>query len=98
MMGLDDARQMELLRQQLAMNRAQQGGGIAYEGQLGRKYGIDRPIDAAEPTDQERWLGAAQGLGQAYLQYRAGQSPQGSEPSSPSYFGTTDPSKKYQGL
>ena len=70
-MGLDDARQMELLRQQLAMNQSQQKGGWQYEGDQGSKYGYGMAQN--KPSSYERLMGSAQGLGQAYLQYQAGQ-------------------------
>ncbi len=79
-MGLDDARQMELLRQQLQMNQASQQGGISFENARGGRFGTEAGIygmDLAQPTDQERMLGAAQGIGQAYMQYRAGSAPSG---------------------
>lgn len=68
-MGLDDARQMELLRQRLAMNQAQQQGGMGYESaRMGNSQ-----FQQSQPSGFERALGGAQGLGQAYLGYRAGQ-------------------------
>lgn len=100
-MGLDDARQMELLRQQLQMNQMQQQGGMGYESAMGQKYGAGMAQN--KPTGYERLMGSAQGLGQAYLQYRAGQNPQGGGGGVPvsgtqdNYFGASDPNMGYGG-
>lgn len=75
-MGLDDAREMELLRQSLAAAQAQQQGGIAYQGHLAGRYGAAQ----GQPTDFERIMGAAGGLGQGLLQMRAGRQQGGRQP------------------
>lgn len=72
-MGLDDRRQMELLRQRLQMNGMRQQGGIAYEG---ARQGQSN-FEASQPSDWDRVLGAAQGFGQAYMQQNAGGSTSG---------------------
>jgi hypothetical protein len=95
-MGLDDNRQMELLRQQLMMNQAQQQGNIGYEGALAGKAGQQFAYDASQPSDFQRIMGAGQGLGQAYLAQKAGSAPAGGQPP-PSYFGQSDPNRGYGG-
>jgi hypothetical protein len=74
-MGLDDSRQMELLRQQLQMGGMQQQGNMGYENAQQRKaesiYGYDVQ-KSMQPSAWERGLGAAQGYGQAYMQTQTG--------------------------
>lgn len=74
-MGMDQNRQLELLRQQQELARAQQQGGQAYEQSLGNRFGVQ----SAQPANWERALGAAQGLGQAYIQYKSLQGGQGGQ-------------------
>lgn len=68
-MGLDDKRQMELLRQQLQMNRFEQMGGIEQM----REQGLQGRHDSTQPSEMDRWLGLAQGALQANMQQQAGQ-------------------------
>lgn len=105
-MGLDDRRQMELLRQQLMMNQMQQTGNIGYERALQGRANAQFGYDAAQPSDWDRAMGAAQGLGQAYMMQKAGSQPGGAPQSQYSrpntgggtgYYGTTDPNKSYGG-
>jgi hypothetical protein len=70
-MGLDDARQLELLRQSLGAAQAQQAGGMGYQNMLAGRYGAAQ----GQPTGFERAMGAAGGLGQGLMQMRAGQQP-----------------------
>jgi hypothetical protein len=58
-MGLDDQRQLELLRQRLALSELQQRGQMGYQqGMLG--------ANMMTPTGGERLLGALVGAGQMY--------------------------------
>lgn len=67
-MSIDDARQMELLRQRLQMDRFQQMGGMGYE--QARMGGAN--LAAQQPSDWDKILGAAQGFGQARMLQGAG--------------------------
>ena len=67
-MGMDDQRQLELLRQQLQLGGMQQQGGQAFESALGQKYQIAQ----SQPSNFEKGLGALQGAGQAYMQMQSG--------------------------
>jgi hypothetical protein len=62
--GIDDQRQLELLRQRLSMNQMQQQGGMGYEANVAGRYGVAQ----GQPTGFERMMGAAGGLGQAITQ------------------------------
>jgi hypothetical protein len=95
-MGLDDSRQMELLRQQLQMQGMQQQGNIGYEGAQQRKAGAEYAYNAAQPSQWDKFMGAAQGAGQGYMAMNAGAQPQG-VPQGGGYMGTSDPNKSHGG-
>ena len=97
-MGLDDSRQMEVLRQRLAMNQAQQSGNISYEGARAGKAGVEFNYAASQPSSMEQYMGAAQGMGQAYMQSRAGSQPSSSNSSGGGgYWNQSDANKSYGG-
>lgn len=81
--GLNDQRQLEMLRQRLALQQAQQQGGMGYESQRGQRYGA--LIGANAPTQTERTMGGIQGALGSYMQYQTATG--GSAPQQPYYGG-----------
>ena len=68
MYGINDQRQLELLRQRLQLQGMQQQGGMGYENNRLGMYGASQQ----QPTNQEQLLGAIGGGLQAYSMYKNG--------------------------